>query len=721
MPIIFDEINRSFDLIAKDTQYSFYIDQMGYLCHAYFGKKLAKLNIDTFMQLTKRAYGSNISLDLIPQEYPSYGSTDFRSPAFQIQLEDGSTISDLRYRAHKIYAGKPAIDGLPSTYVEKMSEAQTIEIYMYDELAKLEVTLFYTVFEDFNAITRSVKFKNIGNMDIRILRVLSANIDFLGDNFLMLQLSGAWARERHVFLRDIVPGIQSIESRRGASSHQQNPFIALMTDESDEWHGDVYGFNLIYSGNFLAQVEVDFYHNTRVSIGINPFDFSWLLRSGESFQAPETVIVYSDTGLDGMSNTYHKLYRTRLARGRYRDAERPVLINNWEATYFNFDEKKLLEIAREAKETGIELFVLDDGWFGKRNSDNSSLGDWYVNTEKLPNGLDGLVKKINELGLKLGLWIEPEMISPDSELYRAHPDWCIHVPGRARHTMRNQLILDLSRDDVCNYVINTITKLLKSADISYVKWDMNRNMTETGSAKLPPERQRETAHRYILNLYKIMEEITGRFPDILFEGCAGGGGRFDPGMLYYMPQIWASDDTDAVERLKIQWGTSIVYPQIMMGSHVSAIPNHQVGRITPIEMRLSVAMAANFGFELDLSKLSEHDKASIKASIENYKEMRKIIQFGEFHRLLDPFKGNETAWIISSEDKREFLLYYYRILNGPNEFPRILKIKGIDTSLQYLLTDTDTVYGGDELTFRGIILPQIERDFQSFIMHFKAI
>ncbi len=721
MPIYFDESTKTFNLFSRDMQYTMYIDKNDRLCHAYWGRKIKGLKIDHITDLYKMAYGPNLSLELLPQEYPAYGATDFRAPAYQVQFEDGSTVSDLKYTGHKIYNGKPKLDGMPATYVESDGEAQTLEIYLNDVVGKLGVTLTYTVFEKFQAITRSVKFKNESPQKIRILRALSASVDFEDDDFVMIQLSGAWARERHIVKRHLVSGIQSIESRRGASSHQQNPFIALAKKDTNESEGDVYGFSLVYSGNFLAQVEVGQYETARVSIGINPFDFSWLLEPLETFQTPETVITYSSEGFNGMSQTYHKLYRSRLARGKYRDMVRPILVNNWEATYFNFNEEKLLDIAKAAKAVGIELFVLDDGWFGRRDADNSSLGDWFVDRRKLPEGLNGLAKKINDIGLQFGLWIEPEMVSPNSDLYRLHPDWCIHVKGRERNLSRNQLVLDFSRQDVRDYMVETISKLLRSANISYVKWDMNRNMTEIGSDLLPDDRQRETAHRYILGLYNVIDVITSSFPDVLFESCAGGGGRFDPGMFYYMPQTWTSDDTDAMERLKIQYGTSYVYPQIMMGSHISDIPNHQVGRMTSIDARAHVVMSANMGFELDLTKLSSDEKSKIKAYISEYKKLRKLIQFGNFYRLLSPFDGNEAAWMIIDEEKNEFLLYHFKILGTPNSKSTRLRLKGISTEKNYKLEGTDEIYGGDELTFEGITIPHTLGDFKSVLMHFKSV
>ncbi len=609
MGIRFNEQNKLFNIESKNTSYILNVLETGHIAHLYWGRKINSNKIDYLIK--KRQCGSFLAdldniddfhLEAVPQEYPSYGNPDLRSPAVQIKLSNGTTVTDFRYYSHKIFKGKNKLQGLPATYVENDIEAETLEITLNDSLANLKLILSYTVFEEYDAITRNVKVINDSNEEIDILRVLSANVDFNHSEFDFIQLSGAWARERHIVRTPLRSGGQCVESRRGASSHAQNPFMALVSHEANEDVGDVYGFNLIYSGNFLANVEVDMHNNSRAQIGINPFDFTWNLESKQEFQTPEVVMVYSPNGLTGMSHIYHDLYRERLARGSYRDKERPILINNWEATYFDFDNEKIKEIAKEASDLGIELFVLDDGWFGERNSDDSSLGDWFVNENKIKCGLNSLVKDINDLGMKFGLWFEPEMISPNSNLYREHPDWCIHIENRTRSLARKQLVLDLSRDEVCDAVIKMITDVLKSAPISYVKWDMNRNITELGSPAWPPKKQKELAHRYMLGLYKILENITSNFPDILFESCSGGGGRFDGGMLYYMPQTWTSDDTDAIERLKIQEGTSLVYPSISMGSHVSAVPNHQVNRITPLSTRGIVAMAGSFGYELDVTK-----------------------------------------------------------------------------------------------------------------------
>ncbi len=729
MAITYNSKERIFHLNAKGASYVVKVLESGHLAHLYWGKSVRNSNLDYLLTLRERSSFSPtadpanraLSLDSLPQEYPAYGNGDFRHPAYEIQLENGSAVTDLRYRSHKIYSGKPGLEGLPATYAESDDEADTLEIELYDDLTALKVKLSYTVFSNFNAVTRSVHLSNEGKEKLKILRALSMSVDFPDCGYDMLHLQGSWARERHMVRHPIVHGSQSIESRRGASGHQNNPFIALLSGNAYERTGEAYGFSLVYSGSFIAQVEVDQYNTARVSMGINPFDFTWNLEAGSGFQTPEVVMVYSDKGLGGMSREYHRLYRSRLCRGKYRDSSRPVLINNWEATYFDFNADKILEIAREGAALGIELFVLDDGWFGKRDLDNCSLGDWFVDKRKLPGGLEELAARVNDLGLKFGLWFEPEMVSPDSDLYRAHPDWCLHVPGRKRTEARNQLILDFSRKDVCDAIIKMLSDILSSAPISYVKWDMNRNMTEIGSALLPAGNQRETAHRYMLGLYRVMDEITSRFPDILFESCSGGGGRFDPGMLYYMPQTWTSDDTDAVERLKIQHGTSIVYPASTMGAHVSAVPNHQVGRITPIETRGHAAMCGNFGYELDLTKLSEEEKAAIKGQVETYKDIRHIIQFGDMYRLLSPFEGNETAWIFVTEDRSEAYVTFFRVLSRPNGPLTRLRLEGLDENRDYSIAGTDTVLSGDVLMNAGLNVPELSGDYGSITWRLKAV
>ncbi len=720
MGIIFNKENRLFHIKSKKTSYVMRVLETGHLINLYWGRKINSNKIDYVVK--KRPCGSFLAdldnvdalhLEIIPQEYPSYGNPDLRSPAVQIKLANGTTVTDFRYYSHEIYNGKKALQGLPATYVENEDEAETLEITLKDELAGLRVILSYTVFKNYDVITRSCKVVNDSKEEVDVLRALSANVDFRHSDFDLIQLSGSWARERHIIRTPLRNGGQCVESRRGASSHAQNPFIALVSKDTTEDEGEVYGFNLVYSGNFLANVEVDMHSNARAQIGINPFDFTWNLEAGDEFQTPEAVMVYSPNGLTGMSHIYHDLYRERLCRGTHRDKERPILINNWEATYFDFNNEKIKDIAKESSNLGIELFVLDDGWFGERNNDDCSLGDWFVNEEKLKGGLSSLVKDINEMGMQFGLWFEPEMISPKSKLYEEHPDWCIHIEGRVRSEARKQLILDLSREEVCDAVIEMLTNVLKSAPISYVKWDMNRNMTEIGSPAWPAKKQKEVAHRYMLGLYKILENITTNFPNILFESCSGGGGRFDGGMLYYMPQTWTSDDTDAIERLKIQEGTSLVYPVSTMGSHVSAVPNHQVHRITPLHTRGVVAMAGSFGYELDITKMTDEEKEEVKSQVKFYKNIRKTIQFGDLYRLKSAFDSNEAAWMNISKDGNNLVVSYVKKYAEANVLPKRLKLKALDENSLYEISETGEVFGGDELMYIGLEIGELNGDYQA--------
>ncbi|GGL49484.1 alpha-galactosidase [Sporolactobacillus putidus] len=723
--IHFDRTNKRFHLHAHESSYVLQIVQ-GYPLHLYWGRKLSALRGSAgplFVQRSFAPYADpkhpEFSLATLPLEYPAYGNGDYRHPAYQVQLENGSTVSDLRYAGHRIYQGKKKLSGLPAAYAEDNQEAQSLDILLKDDIDGLQATLTYTVFRDFNTITRSVRFTNGGTAPIRLLRGLSASVDFRDGRFDLLSFYGSHNNERNISRHPLSKEMQVIESSRGASSPQHDPFFALLRKRADEDHGDVFGFSLVYSGNFSAQIETDPYRTVRASIGINPFDFSWKLEPGESFQTPEVVMVYSDRGLGGMSRTYNRFYRTHLARGQYRDQERPVLINNWEATYFKLNEKKLLAIAAEAQKLGIELFVLDDGWFGRRDNDKSSLGDWTVDRRKLPHGLGWLSDRIHDLGLKFGLWFEPEMVSPDSDLYRAHPDWCLHVPDRPRTLSRNQLVLDLSRADVRNYLVQSLSSVLRAANINYVKWDMNRHMTEIGSERLPADRQRETAHRYMLGLYELIETLTARFPDILFESCSSGGGRFDPGMLYYMPQTWTSDNTDAVCRLKIQYGTSMLYPAIAMGAHVSAVPNHQIGRVISLDMRGHVAMSGNFGYELDLTKLTDDEKKTVGKQIAFYKSIRPLIQFGDFYRIESPFEGNTAAWCFVSSDKSEAVGFFFEILADPARPLLTFHFKGLDPDATYENAATGDAIGGDELMYGGLTVPAGRGDFRSAIWRFR--
>ncbi len=728
MSIIFDEAKGLFHLQSRNTSYVIQLVH-GYPAHAYFGAKLRHdSNLEGLLTFQERASFSpnpipedkSISLDSLPQEYPQYGTSDFRSPAYQVRLANGTRATELTYRSHRIVPGKPLLEGLPAVYVEQDREAETLELELEDRISGLTVVLSYTVFADFDAIARSARLRNESGEPIQLERALSASVDFPDASYDALYLSGAWARERHVQRRQLAPGVTGISSRRGSSSHQQNPFLALLRPDATEQQGEVYGFSLVYSGNFTAEAEVEQFGTTRVSIGINPFDFTWKLAPGESFQTPEAVLVYSAEGLGGMSRTYHRLYRTRLCRGQFRDQERPILVNNWEATYFDFNADKIEAIAKAGSKLGIELFVLDDGWFGRRDRDNSSLGDWFEDRRKLPDGLADLAHRVKDNGLQFGLWFEPEMVSPDSDLYRAHPDWCLHVPGRRRTEARDQLVLDMSRSDVRQYLYDRLSDIFSTVPITYVKWDMNRNMTEIGSAASSAERQGEVAHRYMLGLYELLGRLTSEFSHILFESCSGGGGRFDPGMLYYMPQTWTSDDTDAAERLKIQYGTSIVYPVSTMGAHISAVPNHQVERTTPLTFRGDVAMSGNFGYELDLTRFTDEEKETAKRQIAMYKEIRGLVQQGDLYRLQSPFEGNETAWMFVSPDQEEALLFYFRVLAEPNGPLRSVKLQGLDPAKDYELAGSGEVYGGDRLMSAGLSMASVRGDFSSKMVRLKA-
>lgn len=695
--------------------------------HAYWGKRLESLppmrewhtpHVNCFTPFDTGAddsstYGCTGNL---PLEFPVYGTGDYRESALLLSNADGSRVNRPEYVRHTITAGKPRLEGLPATYGEA-EDVATLVLFLRDALTGLEVELSYSAFEQEDAIARSVRVKNGGDTTMRLHKLSSACVDIGdGSNLELLHLHGLWARERHIERRPLITGIQKIDSKRGSSSHAHNPFLALVDKHTTETAGDAYGFSLVYSGSFEMGVERDTYIGTRVLMGVNSFDFGWVLESGESFQAPEAVLVYSDAGLGEMSRRFHRLYRQHLCRGKYRDTPRPVLVNNWEGTYFDFNEEKLLAIAEKAKELDIDMLVLDDGWFGKRNNDDCSLGDWVCNTAKLPDGLKGLGDKLNAMGMQFGLWFEPEMISPDSDLYRAHPDWCIHAPHRSRSESRHQLILDLSRDEVCDYIVRSVSSVLESAPIAYVKWDFNRNVAELGSPELPAERQQEQLHRYVLGLYRVLETLTARFPDVLFESCSGGGGRFDAGMLYYMPQTWCSDDTDAVERLYIQYGTSVVYPPVTMGSHVSACPNHQVGRTTPFRMRGNVAMSGQFGYELDLSKLSAEDLALAKEQVSFYKTYRSVVQQGDMYRLLSPFENDLVAWEFLKDDTA--LLCTFVQKGTPATGPERVLLQGLDPYAAYVQKDTGAVFSGAFLMQVGIACDH-RYDYESQILVFE--
>ena len=715
MPITYNEQSREFHLYNNKISYLIKIlanEQLGQL---YFGKRIPnRKNHDYLVENTYRPVTSYVfdddysfSLGNVKQEYPAYGTTDQRRPALDIKQPNGSRITDFKYVSHKIYAGKRKLTGLPATYVEDESEATTLEINLYDELIQVTLCLQYTIFENSAAIARSVKFSNDSDQKYQLKTALSLNLDLPDANYEWLQFSGAWGRERHLHKTPLRPGIQAINSARGASSHMQNPFVILKRPFTTEEQGEALGVSFVYSGNFLAQAEVDEYSVTRLQIGIDPFQFSWCLKPNETFQTPEAILAYTSEGLNQLSQTFQKLYTTRLARGYWRDKERPILINNWEATYFDFTEEKLLSIAKKAKELGIELFVLDDGWFGERTKETAGLGDWYVNRNRLKNGISGLSRKIHDLGMMFGLWFEPEMVNKDSDLYRKHPDYIIETPKRHASHGRKQYVLDFSRKEVVDNIYEQLVKILDEGEIDYIKWDMNRNITECYSIAYPSEQQGEIMHRYILGVYNLYERLIERYPKILFESCASGGGRFDAGMLYYAPQAWTSDDSDAIERLKIQYGTSFGYPQSMMGAHVSASPNEQLGRNTPLKIRGDVAFFGAFGYELDLDKLSSTELASIKKQIELMKKYRSIFQYGTFYRLKSPFEGNIVSWMVVSEDKSQAIVGYYKILNDVNCEYRRLCLPGLDADTLYNVQEELGSYlgnfTGDELANIGLV------------------
>lgn len=709
--------NNTFHLQGRNISYIMAVDSFGNLIHIHYGRKLHDKDYDktNTKYVNWAAYDeNNITLENTQQEYPSYGHTDLRNPAYTVKNVDGNSISQLKYKDYTIKENYiPEIEGMPSLFIGNKS-AQTLEITLEDKISGVEVVLSYSVFDDYDVILRNTRIHNISDSTIEIDSAYSANLDIAKGNYDLIYFSGGWGREREFCRSEIQQGAKiDISNARGGSGHTLNPFIMVSEHNADEDKGNVYGFSLIYSGNHSSMIECDQYGNIRVQQGINPFMFKWTLEKGESFVTPQCVMCYSENGIGGLSRELNDVYRTNLCRSKWADKDRPILINNWEATYFDFDEDKLLSIAKRAKEAGVELFVLDDGWFGTRNDDFSGLGDWTVNYDKLPSGIDGLAKKINDIGLKFGLWFEPEMVNPDSDLYRAHPDWAISVPNRISSLSRNQLILDLSRDDVCDYIITAVSDVLKSANIEYVKWDMNRPMTD-----MPYEGYN---HKYTLGFYKIMDAITGEFPNILFEGCSGGGGRFDAGVLAYMPQIWTSDNSDAAARLKIQYATSMGYPVSAISAHVTAVPNHQNGRITSLKMRADTAYAGVFGYELDITKMSDTELAEIKKQVETDKKLRTLMRTGDFYRILSPYETNYCSWEMVSKDKKEVFFYSAKIFSVANSHDIRIKLKGLDAEAKYMDTVTGEVYGGDELMYYGVEPKYDMHDFASYTMMLNRV
>lgn len=739
MNIVVNKAGDTFHLYNEQISYIMTVMKNRQMGQVYFGKRIH--DREDFSYLTEyltRPMSSCVfdtdkkfSLEYLRQEYAAFGTTDYRMPAVEVRQENGSRISEFLFSDYRIEEGKPSLEGLPATYTEKDEEAKTLVIGAEDPVTGLRIELLYTIFARGGAIARSTRFVNKGEKELHLTTAMSICMDLPDSDYEWIQFSGAWARERYPKKRRLEQGIQSVGSMRGNSSHNHNPFIILKRPTADEFQGEAIGFSLVYSGNFLAQAEVDTFDTTRVLMGIHPSCFDWKLEPEEVFQTPEAVMVYTDKGLNALSQTYHELYGKRLARGYWRDKARPILLNNWEATYFDFTEEKLVEIARKAKETGVELFVLDDGWFGKRCHEHAGLGDWIANPDRLKNGITGIAEKVEALGMKFGLWFEPEMVNKDSDLYRAHPDWIIQTPGRRASHGRYQHVLDFSRKEVVDCIYEMMAKILTEAKVSYIKWDMNRSITECYSAALPADRQGEVYHRYILGVYDLYERLTSRFPEVLFESCASGGGRFDSGMLYYAPQCWTSDDSDAVERIKIQYGTSYCYPVSSMGAHVSVAPNHQVNRNTPLHTRANVAYFGTFGYELDLNVLSEEEQDEVKAQIAFMKEYRELLQFGTFYRLQSPFENNISAWMVVGKDKKEALVGWYRVLNGVNMPCTRLRLKGLDPEMKYSVKGDAFAHYGDELMNCGLVTTDISsgqaegdekmsQDFDSRLFILKA-
>lgn len=724
MPITFDEKRKIFKLDTLDSTYAIGIRE-GYLIHLYYGKKIPD---DNLLDLPFRGYFATISpknvhvddykfsLDVQPMEYSCNGSGDYRLAALSIKDSMGRTTTDIRYLDHKIYDGKPKLKGLPATYCNDDSEAQTLELITIDKFTGAKVTLYYTAFANYSVVSESVKVENTGKETFEIEKVASCCVNFPSMDYNMINLSGVWSRERRVITRHLAHGIQSVASKRGSSSHNHNPFVALVDDKGGEDFGDAFGFNLVYSGNFSADIETDYLDCTRLVMGINPIDFTWVVEPGDEFQSPEVVMVYSDSGMGKMSRTFHDLYNNNLIRGEWKNKKRPLLINSWEGSGFDFDQETLVRYAKEAKKLGIELLVMDDGWFGHRDSDNSSLGDWFVNESKLKGGLTKLIERVNAEGVQFGIWYEPEMISEDSELYKAHPDWCVHVEGREQSPARQQYVIDMTRQDVRDCIFNQMYDVLSKNNIAYLKWDYNRAITEPASVMLDARHSKEFFHRFILGTYELMDRITSAFPHILFESCAGGGGRFDAGMLYYMPQAWASDNTDPIERLTIQFGTTMCYPASSMGAHVSACDR------TGIETKAAVAMAGTFGYELDPKEMSEEDKEKVKEQVKDYHRYYNVIHFGDLYRIIAPTDDEfKCAWEYVAKDKSEALLTVVIKNRAPHDF-LLIKMKGLDPEKMYRDETDGEIYSGALLMNAGINLTDGTLSAgRSFIRYFTEV
>ncbi len=728
--ITYNEKTKVFTLRTKNSMYQMQVRAYDTLTHLYYGADIGDTEAAHRIICLDRGFSGNpyeagedrtFSLDVLPQEYSGYGNGDYRINGMEMTHEDGSDAVHLRYESYRMRKGKYSLKGLPCMFGND-DEAETLEITLYDRITNLKVHLLYGVFYGLDVITRAVRMENKGEKTVTIQRAMSMEMDYTNKHMDMIHFYGRHTMERMTERLPLHHGVQSVESKRGMSSHQHNPFVILCDKMTSEKHGDCYGFALAYSGNYRCEIEVDQMEQTRLVMGIHPYHFSFRLNTGDEFETPEVIMAYSDEGLGRLSRIYHDAYRSNLIRSKYVKKPRPILVNNWEATYFDFDEEKLYNIAKEAKDIGLDMFVLDDGWFGKRDTDYSGLGDWIVNEHKIKGGLPKLVKRIKGLGMKFGIWIEPEMVSEDSNLYREHPDWVLRIPKRNMTRSRHQLNLDITRKEVRDYVMQQIFAVLDACGADYVKWDMNRSVANVYSSALPPERQGEVFHRYVLGVYEMMERLVARYPDLLFENCCGGGGRFDAGMLYYSPQIWCSDNTDAIDRLKIQYGTSFGYPISTMGAHVSVCPNHQTGRTAPFETRAVVASAGTFGYELDLEHLSPEEKELARKQILDYKEMEHLVQTGDYYRLSNPYKNDDyVIWQFVSKDKKEAVVNGVQLRNEANPHIHLIYLEGLKPQEHYKDTATGEVYTGAALMKAGIPLPVGVGDYQPIKYRFVMI
>ena len=722
MGIIYCEKDRTFTLQTKNTTYQMQVDRYGFLLHLYYGKKTDTC-MDYLLTYYDRGFSGNpydagedrtYSMDTLPQEFPCYGNGDFRSTAFAVENADGSMSCDLRYKSHKIFDGKYNLEGLPAVYASE-EEAQTLEILMEDPVTGVKVVLLYGVLPAQDIITRSVSVKNESSGKIYLNKIESASLDFLYGDYELLTFYGRHAMERNVQRVPVVHGTQKIGSVRGTSSHQYNPMMILAEKETTEDKGNCYAMSFVYSGCFQGEVLKDQLNQTRMMLGLQEEAFRYPLERGEMFQAPEVILSYSAEGMNRLSQNLHHCIRQHICRGKYKEEIRPILINSWEAAYFDFTGDTIYELAKAAKEVNIDMLVMDDGWFGKRDDDNSGLGDWFVNEKKLGGTLGNLIKRINDLGVKFGIWIEPEMVSEDSDLYRKHPDWALTVPGRNPVRSRNQLVLDFSRKEVVDAIYDQICKVLDQGNIEYVKWDMNRSLMDVYSSVTRD--QGRVLHDYVLGLYDFLERLVQRYPNLLIEGCSGGGGRFDAGMMYYTPQIWCSDNTDAIDRLRIQYGTSFGYPVSVVGSHVSAVPNHQTGRKTPLHTRGVVAMSGTFGYELNLMKLSEEEKQEIREQIAEYKSYAPIIQNGLYYRLSNPTTEEICAWEFVHTDEKEqskvLLNIVMQVIHG-NMTVNYVKLQGLEETAVYREEKSGKRYTGAALMYGGMPLPIEPGEYQAY-------